>query len=125
MIPNTQGRVTHHHLPRGALFDVLDASLRGVHPREIGLGVSEVAVFLPTLLAEHAQALLLRVVDADLRWDSISLEQQATPNLDSSKSVENDHLLKKCTFRASSPLLASSHGAIIASPLFAPLTTVR
>ena len=39
--------------------------------------------------------------------------------------VENVHLLKKCTFMASSPLLASSHGAIIANPLFAPLTTVR
>ena len=39
--------------------------------------------------------------------------------------VENKDLLKNCTFRASSPLLASYHGAIIANPLFASLTTVR
>ena len=55
---------------------MLDASLRGVHPRGIRLGVGEVAVCLPALLAEHAQALLLGVVNADLRRDSISLEQQ-------------------------------------------------
>ena len=55
---------------------MLDASLRGVHPRGIGLGVGEVAVCLPALLAEHAEALLLGVVHADLRRDSIPLKQQ-------------------------------------------------
>ena len=55
---------------------MLDASLRGVHPRGIRLCVGEVVVCLPALLAEHAQALLLGVVNADLRRDSISLKQQ-------------------------------------------------
>ena len=39
--------------------------------------------------------------------------------------AENKDLHEKCTFRASSPLLPSSRGAIIANPLFAQLTTVR
>ena len=55
---------------------MLDASLRGVHPRGIRLCVGEVAVCLPALLAEHAQALLLGVVNTDLRRNSVSLEHQ-------------------------------------------------